>query len=115
MLSADDSLERLISPQVILPAQLSWRGGFGARESSAHRLMLGILKDAVDLYCKVRDPRHPVPARRLREVHEWFESHDRTWLFSFERICEALEFDPECMRRGVRRARAAAAQSPMNG
>jgi len=28
-------------------------------------------------------------------VRGWFESRDRRWLFSFERICEALDLDSD--------------------
>jgi hypothetical protein len=51
------------------------------------------------------------PSRR-REILAWFASPDRTWLFSFERICEALELDPDYLRRGLwRRAGALAAMA----
>jgi hypothetical protein len=65
--------------------------------------MLGILRDAVDLYLKALTPGNRVAAKRLREVVAWFASSDRTWPFSFERICEALNFDPEYIRGGLYR------------
>ena len=65
--------------------------------------MLGILRDAVDLYLKALTPGNRVAAKRLREVIAWFASNDRQWPFSFERICEALSLEPEYIRSGLYR------------
>jgi len=37
-----------------------------------------------------------------REAGRWLTSDDRSWCFSFERICEAVGLDPDCIRRGLR-------------
>lgn len=79
----------------VLPEQLCPRARCGARESSAHRLMLGILEDAVHLYANQRGRL----SRQQRELSDWFASPDRRWLYSFERICEALDFDADTLRR----------------
>jgi hypothetical protein len=85
----------------LLPEQLLDRARCGARNSTAHRLMLGVLADAIGLYLRANDPRrHMAPSRR-REILAWFASPDRSWLFSFERICEALDFDADYLRRGL--------------
>ena len=97
-------VDELLEPAFVLPDQISRRAQCGARESATHRLMLGILRDAVDMYLKALTPGNRVPAKRLREVVAWFSSSDRTWPFSFERICEALGFDPEYIRGGLYRA-----------
>jgi len=65
--------------------------------------MLGILRDAVDLYLKALVPGNRVAAKRLREVIAWIGSNDRQWPFSFERICEALNLEPEYIRTGLYR------------
>jgi hypothetical protein len=103
MLSAaqDDRLGNLIGVEVVLPAQFGRPARCGARDSSTHRLMLGVLRDAVDLYCRAADPGRRVTPRERREVRSWFESRDRRWLFSFERICEALDLDSDYVRRGL--------------
>jgi hypothetical protein len=36
------------------------------------------------------------------EACEWVTSEDRTWLFSFENICDTLEINAEYVRRGLR-------------
>ena len=39
--------------------------------------------------------------RAGREAREWVGSRDTTWPFAFERICEALDLDPNGIRREV--------------
>ena len=39
------------------------------------------------------------------EALEWVDSADKTWLFSFENICDTLEIDPSYVRRGLSRWR----------
>ncbi|HXJ36567.1 MAG TPA: hypothetical protein VMS22_21225 [Candidatus Eisenbacteria bacterium] len=100
---ADEQRDRLISPQIVLPEQFWRQARWGARESSVHRLMLGILREAVELYCKACEPRSRVSTRLSREVRAWFASRERRWLFSFERICDALGFESDYIRRGLER------------
>jgi hypothetical protein len=97
------AVDDLLEPAFVLPEQMSRGGQCGARESAPHRLMLGILRDAVDLYLKALTPGNRVATKRLREVVAWFASDDRQWPFSFQRICEALGFDPEYIRSGLYR------------
>jgi len=97
------AVDDLLEPAFVLPDQMSRRAACGARESATHRLMLGILRDAVDLYLKALVPGNRVAAKRLREVIAWFASSDRQWPFSFERICEALSLEPEYIRMGLHR------------
>jgi hypothetical protein len=97
------AVDDLLEPAFVLPDQMSRGARCGARESATHRLMLGILRDAVDLYLKSLQPGNRVAAKRLREVVAWFASNDRQWPFSFERICEALSLEPEYIRGGLYR------------
>ncbi len=97
------AVDDLLEPAFVLPDQISRRAACGARESAVHRLMLGILRDAVDLYLKALTPGNRVAAKRLREVVAWFASDDRNWPFSFERICEALNLESDYIRSGLYR------------
>ena len=97
----EQSYEAPLEPHTILPAQF-----FTARErrrarNSEERLMFAILEDAVAVYTKHRAPATSKQRRIYRNTKRWLESDDRTWLFSFLRICEALDLDPECIRRGL--------------
>ena len=72
----------------IIPQRRRW-----TREIGELRLMAAVLEDAVNVLRK--RPR----SRAGRETHEWMVSRDTTWPFSYERICEAVDLDPESIRR----------------
>src|SRR5262245_64148493 len=97
-----DRLAGLFEPDVLLPAQF-----FAAfrREGGLERerlLMLAVLEDAVDCYQKYAHSRDPRGVQMFQESHEWVSSTDRTWLFSFENICDTLEINADYVRRGLR-------------
>jgi hypothetical protein len=74
----------------IVPQRRRW-----TREIGELRLMAAVLEDAVHVLRK--RPR----SRAGREAREWMVSRDTTWPFAYERICEALEMDPNSIRREV--------------
>jgi hypothetical protein len=95
-------LAGLFEPDVLLPAQF-----FAAfrREGGLERerlLMLAVLEDAIDCYQKYSHSRDPRGRQMFDEAREWVTSSDRTWLFSFENICDTLEISAEYVRRGLR-------------
>ena len=97
-----DRLTGLFEPDVLLPAQY-----FAAfrREGGLERermLMLAVLEDAIDCYQKYAYARDPRGRQMFDEANEWVSSGDRTWLFSFENICDTLEISAEYVRRGLR-------------
>jgi hypothetical protein len=73
-------------------------------------LMLAVLEDAVDCYQKHAHARDPRAAQLFEEAEEWVESADRSWLFSFENICDTLEINADYVRRGLREWRQHARQ-----
>lgn len=67
------------------------------------RLMVAVLKDAFLVLRRYHAAEGAWAQRQLRETEEWFLSHDTSWPFAFESICEELGLDPEHVRAGVRR------------
>jgi hypothetical protein len=66
-------------------------------------LMLAVLQDAVVCFqdnvsttCKRKQMMH-------RDAAAWIESTERSYLFSFENVCETLGYDAEYMRQGLLR------------
>jgi hypothetical protein len=57
--------------------------------------MAAVLEEAIHVLRK--RPR----SRAGREAREWMHSTDRTWPFSYERICEALDLDANQVRAKV--------------
>src|SRR5262249_53617252 len=77
----------------LLPAleQLDYQRG-------AERLMLAVLKDAVDCIERYRS-RHGARSRPEYEAAlHWVRVQDRVWPFSFENICLRLDLDADRLR-----------------
>ncbi|HJQ84186.1 MAG TPA: hypothetical protein VKA21_08925 [Candidatus Binatia bacterium] len=86
------------------PAPL--RGLFDDRPRPALRagerqLLLAVLADAVESVLRCRHARDGEARRLYAETRAWFASRDRSALFSFEGICDALDLDPEYVRRMI--------------
>ena len=69
------------------------------------RLVLAILEEAVRSYQHYAFATNRRGRRLFGETCEWFDSHDNTWIFSFENICYALDLDPDHIRQGLARWR----------
>ena len=48
-------------------------------------------------------------------METWLDSDDMSWPFSFASICQALDMEPEYLRRGLRYWRDRAAQQGTKG
>ncbi len=64
--------------------------------------MLAVLEDAIDCYQKYAHSRDPRGRQLFDESEDWVSSGDRSWLFSFENICDTLEINADYVRRGLR-------------
>ena len=92
----------LFVPEIILQSQFLSERASLSRLTGEYRLALAILQDAIQICCMAGSGRRSL---RLRgEAARWLHSGDRSWCFSFERICEALELDADCVRRSLRSA-----------
>jgi hypothetical protein len=69
------------------------------------RLMCAIIEDSVEAYLKHSAASHPHHREIFAEAEHWIETQDRTWLFSFDTICDYLGLDSDYMRRGLRAAK----------
>ena len=95
---------QLLEPNVILPIQFFSQRGAG-RWTGEQRLMAAILEDAIAVYSKSSAPKGSKARQILRETERWLRSKDRTWTFSFLRVCEMLSLDPVAIRRTLRERR----------
>lgn len=71
-------------------------------------LMLAVLRDGVSCFQDHVGARHKAKRSLHREAEEWILAKDRSYLFSFENLCEALGYDPDYMRAGLCRWKEAA-------
>jgi hypothetical protein len=99
-MNARSSLAAAVVSHDLLPSQVERRSG--AQLQAEQRLMLAVLEDAVLTFQRYAgDP--GTRARRLCiETAAWFASNDTAGPFSFVSICQALDLDPDYLRRGLR-------------
>ena len=68
------------------------------------QLMRAVLAEALaDLNVARGVVRLHLNIKRRERVLAWFVSHDRSWPFSFENICDAIDLDPDGMRTALGR------------
>jgi hypothetical protein len=69
--------------------------------ANERRLMLAVLRGSIrTLVCSARSQR-PRAARQRREEIAWLTNGDRSDVFAFENICDALEINAACLRRQI--------------
>jgi len=71
------------------------------------RLMLAILENATEDFQKYALATDKRRRQLFQDAEAWIFDGDDHSLFSFESICEHLQLDPEYMRQGFRRWKAA--------
>ena len=94
----DDFLARILEPDIFLPSQFYGSAGLSRQLEGEKRLMIAVLKDAVECLEKYRGSRNSVGRCQYLSAIEWVEDNDTDWLFSFTNICDLLGFDPEYLR-----------------
>ena len=65
-------------------------------------LMYAVLEDALSCYRQYAGSRLPRTRQLHQEAREWVASDDRSSLFAFQSICEALEIDADMVRGRLR-------------
>ena len=94
----DDFLARILEPDIFLPSQFYGSTGLSRQLEGEKRLMIAVLKDAVECLEKYRGSMNSVGQCQYLSALEWVEDTDTDWLFSFTNICDLLGFDPEYLR-----------------
>jgi len=94
----DDFLARILEPDTFLPSQFYGNGVLCRQLEGEKRLMLAILKDAVECLEKYRTARSSSSRELYQNALEWVEDKGTGWLFSFNNVCDLLGFDPDYLR-----------------
>jgi hypothetical protein len=94
----DDFLARILEPDIFLPSQFYGTGGLSRQLEGEKRLMIAILKDAVECLDKYRGARSSSGRGHYQNALEWVQDKSTDWLFSFTNICDLLGFDPDYLR-----------------
>jgi|SRR5688572_14620329 hypothetical protein len=100
------------APVALLPAQYFDLAPGRHLPTGVRKLLVAILDDAINAYRKNAG----AVTRDRRRVHlqarRWLMSDDRTWVFSFLRVTEALGIDAHRVRRALRLPRPIEATRP---
>jgi hypothetical protein len=93
---AEDTTEDW-SGEFLAPVTMQWWPPPQLRPE--HRLMRAVLEKALgDLALEGATEPPPLVGYRRPPVLDWFVSRDRSWPFSFENICDAIDLDPGRVR-----------------
>jgi hypothetical protein len=76
-----------------------WRGTSGLQPEKG--LMLAVLLDAIESFQKYAFLRDKDVKRLFRNTEDWIFQNNHAWPFSFINVCEALEIDPQYLRKGL--------------
>lgn len=97
-----ESIDRgqLFAPDVMTPQQY-FESTQKTDYSGEKRLMLAVLEDAISTYQRYALEHTRMGKRLFLQVRDWIQSRDKTWLYSFENICMALDLNPDFLRRGL--------------
>jgi hypothetical protein len=104
--STHDPVAGLCETHAILPVQFCLESA--KVRTGEQRLMAAVLEDAIALHFKSMPPDTAKRSKFQQEQAQadyWLRSNDRASVFSFLRICEALNLDPQYLRRGLRTLR----------
>lgn len=101
--TAEDRVQDLFQPDTLLPSQYFDRVRRRASFDGERRLMVAILEDAVDVYRKQAGARDRKRRQLFEDAQSWIESSDKSWIFSYENICDVLGIDADYLRAGLRR------------
>ena len=96
-----------MQPDAILPAQFFQSLRSKGQFDGERRLMIAVLEDAVNCFMKQLHAIDPKARQLFLDAEEWITADDRTWFFAFENVCDTLDLDPEYVREGLFKWRAA--------
>lgn len=100
--AVEDLLEHMFAPPSVDAGQVPMHS-YSRLESGEMRLALAILEDA--LRCALRHHDSHITEQRIaaREAMEWIRSEDDSPPFTFVRVCQLFDLDPDWIRDALHR------------
>ena len=95
----DSGDPRELASEHLLPVQFTELLQRPSGRTPELKLMAAVLEDAIRSFCQCAGSRGVRSQQLFRETAEWFESHDVSWPFAFENICDALALEADWIRR----------------
>jgi hypothetical protein len=111
----EESLDASLQPESVVPAQFYGARRGGEQTEALKRLMCAILEDGLRRFERNLGACAVGRRREFREVENWlFMETESEGPFSFQNVCDALNVDPNRLRRLIseRRANILAGRTP---
>jgi hypothetical protein len=100
-LSMEERVTSLFQPDTLLPEQYLETFRRKLHLEPEKKLMLAILEDAIACYQKYIFARDGKGKALFREAEDWVQEKGAEGIFSFDSVCETLDFNPDYLRRGM--------------
>ena len=98
---ADEKTHSLFQPDILAGDQFFQHTRRKNPLEPEKRLMLAILRDAVECFQKYLFSKHAKGKRHFQDAEEWILEENPDWLFSFVNICELLGLNAAYIRNGL--------------
>jgi hypothetical protein len=102
----DRRLTRPFEPDVLLPSQFYLKKHLITQVIGERRLQFAVLEDGIECFQKHAYAKDIRGKKLFTDAYEWIMSPEKTWLYSFELLCEAFELNSDYIRTGLQRWRA---------
>jgi hypothetical protein len=113
--AVEDHSATLFGPDTLLPTQYFDHVATEAAFQPEKRLMLAVLEEAIATFQRHVSVETRRSKRLVEDVEEWVCGTQSEWPFSFDNICAALDLDPEYLRTGLQRWKAAQTRKQHGG
>ena len=111
----EDPAITMVEPDTMTPHQYFERMFTESTLVPEKRLMLAVLEDAIASFQRNFIQSRNDATADDGDVEAWLESDDMSWPFSFASICQALDMEPEYLRRGLQSWRDRTARQGVTG
>jgi len=99
--AADEKTYALFQPDILAESQYFQHTQRKNPLEPEKRLMLAILRDAVECFQKYLFSKRTKGKVTFQEAEEWIMEKNSSWLYSFESICEFLGLNADYIRNGL--------------
>jgi hypothetical protein len=91
----------MFQPDVLASAQYMEKWRYRRTHEPEKMLMCAVLEDAITCYQRFSRVSTRRGRAAFKEAENWLMREKGEWPFSFERICEALDLNPDYIRMGL--------------
>lgn len=100
-----DSWTSMFQADVLASTQYMEKWRYQRSQDPEKMLMYAVLEDAITCFQKFSSASSARGKGLFKDAENWLMHEQSDWLFSFEKICELLDLDPDYIRAGLVRWR----------